>query len=151
MSTLITVLITVVACQFVLFVLMLLGKEDDEKILVILCGIWSLFAFTFLRGAVWLYNKLNAIWFNKNYTRCKFYYGTHKYDYHSIYVKNTEIDKLNTDDTKKYHIEIDPKPLKRLDYYMHPKRNKGPNFLNDVDNPPLRSGYSKEYIAEWKK
>lgn len=151
MSTLITVLITIVACQLILFVLMLLGKEDDEKVLIVLCGIWSIFGFTILRGVVQLYHKLNTIWFNKNFTRCRFY-GFSDGSYSIIYVRNTEIDKLNKDNTKRYYIEEDPKPLKSLYYaQMHIRRNKGRDFINDIDNPPSFSGFSKEYVANWKK
>ena len=72
MTTIITIIITVIACQFILFIILLCDKLDNEKVQIGLCGVWSVIGLIFIRGCATIFRKLRLRNFNKKYTRCEF-------------------------------------------------------------------------------
>ena len=148
MTTIITVIITVIACQFVLFLAFLLDKLDDEKVQIILCGVWSIFGLVFLRGGGMIYKKLRLRNFNKKYTRCEFMDTTaeERYKKSVFFVKNTEVVKLNTNTNSTYYIVItsDKKAKSMPDNY---KNNRNQSVINDLTNPPI--GWDAKYISQY--
>ena len=154
MTTIIlTVIITIIAYQLIIFIVSLADLYDNEKMQLALCGVWSLIAFIIVRPIIKLYLKCQLHWFNTHYTNCAFYTKregrtdsvTH------FYVKNTEIDKLNQDENKTYYIKINLERKAKNLHGVHIRRNRGSGFLTDLSNPPTGTGYSGEYIAKWLK
>ena len=109
MTTIITVIITVIACQFVLFLTLLCNKIDNEKVQIGLCGVWSIIGLVFIRGGETLIQKLRLRHFNKKYTRCEFMDTTveERYKKTVFYVKSKEVVKLNTNTNSKINTTID--------------------------------------------
>ena len=156
MTTIIlTAIITIIVYQFIIFVFSLTGKYDNEKVQIALCGVWSLVSLIFIRGITKLYRKYKLQWFNTHFTYCIFHNNTIKDKKigttFAFYVKNTEIKKLNQDETKTYYIEIAPNYKAKNLNGINIRKNKSWEFLIDLSNPPCRSGYSGDYIAKWLK
>lgn len=154
MTTIIlTVIITVVVYQLIIFIVSLADLYDNEKMQLVLCGVWSLVIFVVVRPIVKLYQKCKLHWFNAHYTNCAFHVKREgKTDLPTyFYVKNTEIDKLNQDKNKTYYIEVNLERKAKNLHDAHIKRNRGGGFLTDLTNPPIGSGYSGDYIAKWLK
>lgn len=153
LTIILTVIITIVAYQLIIFIISLADLYDNEKIQLVLCGVWSLIIFFIIRPIIKLYQKYQLHWFNAHYTRCIFYTkreGKTKLPFY-FYVKNTEINKLNQDKNKTYYIELNPgKKAKNLSD-IHIRSNRGCGFLTDLTNPPIGTGYSGDYIAQWLK
>jgi len=154
MTTIIlTIIITIIAYQLIIFIVSLANLYDNEKIQYALCGVWTLIVFIFIRPIVKFYRKCQLLWFNTHYTKCVFH--TKREDKTDLpfyfYVKNTEIDKLNQDKNRTNYVELKPKEKAKSLYGIHIKINKGSGFLTDLSNPPIRSGYTSEYIAKWLK
>jgi hypothetical protein len=154
MTTIIlTIIITIIAYQLIIFIVSLADLYDNEKIQYALCGVWVLIVFIFIRPIVKFYRKCQLRWFNTHYTRCIFH--TKREDKTDspfyFYVKNTEIDKLNQDKSKTRYIELNPERKAKNLLDVHIKRNRGSGFLTDLSNPPIYSGYTSEYIAQWLK
>lgn len=154
MTTIIlTVIITVIAYQLIIFIVSLADLYDNEKMQLALCGVWSLIMFIIVRPIVKLYLKCQLHWFNAHYTNCAFYTKREgKTDSATFfYVKNTEINKLNQDKNKTHYIKINPERKAKNLHDIHIRRNRGYGFLTDLTNPPTGTGYSREYIAKWLK
>lgn len=151
----ITILITIIAYQFIIFVLSLANKYDNEKVQIALCGVWSIIGLVFIRNIAKLYRKYKLHWFNTHFTRCVFHNNERKFKRVGatfvFYVKNTEIEKLNQDETKTYYIELTPEHKAKNIDGMNFRKNRGQDFLIDLNNPPYWSGYSGDYIAKWLK
>ena len=154
MTTIIlTVIITIIIYQLIIFIVSLVDLYDNEKMQLALCGVWSLITFVIVRPIVKLYQKCLLRWFNTHYTKCIFYTkkeGKVKSSTY-FYVKNTEIDKLNQDKNKTYYIELNPEKKAKNLHDIHIRRNRGYGFLTDLSNPPIGTGYSGNYIARWLK
>lgn len=154
MTTIIlTVIITIVAYQLIIFIISLADLYDNEKMQLVLCGVWSLIMLVIVRPIVKLYLKCQLHWFNAHYTNCAFYTKregkTDSATY--FYVKNTEIDKLNQDKDKTHYIKVNPERKAKNLHDIHIRRNRGYGFLTDLTNPPTGTGYSSDYIAKWLK
>lgn len=154
MTTIIlTIIITIVAYQLIIFIVSLADLYDNEKIQLVLCGVWTLFVFIIIRPIVKFYRECQLLWFNAHYTRCIFNTKREgKTDLPTyFYVKNTEIGKLNQDKNRTNYVELKPEEKAKNLYRIHIKENRGCGFLTDLSNPPSGSGYSSEYIAKWLK
>ena len=154
MTTIIlTVIITIIVYQLIIFIVSLADLYDNEKIQVVLCGVWSLIAFVIVRPIIKLYLKCQLHWFNTHYTKCIFHTKREKKtdSLTHFYVKNTEIDKLNQDKSKSHYIELVPEKKARNLHDIHIRKNRGYGFLTDLTNPPVGTGYSSDYIAKWLK
>lgn len=154
MTTIIlTVIITIIAYQLIIFIVSLADLYDNEKMQLALCGVWSLIMLFIVRPIAKLYQKCQLHWFNTHYTKCVFYTKregkTNSSTY--FYVKNTEIDKLNQDKSKTHYIELNPERKAKNLHDIHIRSNRGYGFLTDLSNPPIGTGYSSEYIAKWLK
>mgnify|MGYP003414040934 FL=1 len=154
MTTIIlTVIITIIAYQLIIFIVSLADLYDNEKMQVVLCGVWSLIAFLIVRPIIKFYLWCRLQWFNTHYTNCAFYAKregrTDSATY--FYVKNTEIDKLNQDENKTRYVKINPERKAKNLYGIHIRKNRGSGFLTDLTNPPTGTGYSGDYIAKWLK
>lgn len=154
MTTIIlTVIITIIAYQLIIFIVSLADLYDNEKMQVALCGVWSLIAFVIVRPIIKFYLWCRLQWFNTHYTNCAFYTKkegrTDSATY--FYVKNTEIDKLNQDESKIHYVKINTERKAKNLYGIHIRRNRGSGFLTDLTNPPTGTGYSSDYIAKWLK
>ena len=148
MTTIITVIITVIACQFILFIILLCDKLDNEKVQIGLCGVWSVIGLVFISGGATIFRKLRLRNFNKKYTRCEFMDTTveEKYKKTVFYVKSTEIVKLNTNTNDTYYIVITSnKKAKSMPYNY--KNNRNQSVINDLTNPPI--GWDAEYISKY--
>lgn len=144
MTTIITVIITVIACQFILFIILLCDKLDNEKVQIGLCGVWSVIGLVFISGGA----KLRLRNFNKKYTRCEFMDTTveERYKKTVFYVKSTEIVKLNTNTNNTYYVVITSnKKAKSMPYNY--KNNRNQSVINDLTNPPI--GWDAEYISKY--
>jgi hypothetical protein len=154
MTTIIlTIIITIIAYQLIIFIVSLADLYDNENMQLVLCGVWSLILLVIVRPIVKLYRKCQLRWFNTHYTRCIFHTkreGKTDSPFY-FYVKNTEIDKLNQDKSKTRYIELNPERKAKNLLDVHIKRNRGSGFLTDLSNPPTYSGYSGDYIAQWLK
>lgn len=152
-TIILTVIITIIAYQFIIFIVSLVDLYDNEKMQLALCGVWTLIMFIFVRPIVKFYRECQLLWFNAHYTRCIFNTKREgKTDLSTyFYVKNTEIGKLNQDKNKTYYVELNPENKARSLYGIHIKENRGSGFLTDLSNPPSLSGYSSEHIAKWLK
>lgn len=154
MTTIIlTVIITVIAYQLIIFIVSLADLYDNEKMQLVLCGVWSLVMFIIVYPIVKLYRKCQLHWFNTHYTKCVFYSKREGKPNSSsyFYVKNTEIDKLNQDKSRTHYIELNPERKAKNLHDIHIRSNRGYGFLTDLSNPPIGTGYSSEYIAKWLK
>lgn len=154
MTTIIlTVIITVVAYQLIIFIVSLADLYDNEKMQVVLCGVWSLVAFLIVRPIIKFFLWCQLQWFNTHYTNCAFYTKregrTDSATY--FYVKNTEIDKLNQDESKTHYVKINTERKAKNLYGIHIRKNRGSGFLTDLTNPPTGTGYSGDYMAKWLK
>ena len=148
MTTIITVIITVIACQFILFITLLCDKLDNEKVQIGLCGVWSVIGLVFIRGGATIFRKLRLRNFNKKYTRCEFMDTTveERYKKTVFYVKSTEIAKLNTNTNNTYYVVITSnKKAKSIPYNY--KNNRNQSIINDLTNPPI--GWDAEYISKY--
>lgn len=148
MTTIITVIITVIACQFILFITLLCDKLDNEKVQIGLCGVWSVIGLVFIRGGATIFRKLRLRNFNKKYTRCEFMDTTveERYKKTVFYVKSTEIAKLNTNTNDTYYVVItSDKKAKSMPYNY--KNNRNQSVINDLTNPPI--GWDAEYISQY--
>ena len=148
MTTIITIIITVIACQFILFIILLCDKLDNEKVQISLCGVWSVIGLVFISGGATIFRKLRLRNFNKKYTRCEFMDTTveEKYKKTVFYVKSTEIVKLNTNTNDTYYIVITSnKKAKSMPYNY--KNNRNQSVINDLTNPPI--GWDAEYISKY--
>lgn len=148
MTTIITVIITVIACQFILFLTLLCNKIDNEKVQIGLCGVWSIIGLVFIRGGETLIQKLRLRNFNKKYTRCEFMDTTveERYKKTVFYVKSTEVVKLNTNTNNAYYVVItSDKKAKSMPYNY--KNNRNQSVMNDLTNPPI--GWDAEYISQY--
>ncbi len=154
MTTIIlTVIITIIAYQLIIFIVSLADLYDNENMQLVLCGVWSLIMLVIVRPIVKLYRRCKLCWFNTHYTRCIFHTkreGKTDSPFY-FYVKNTEIDKLNQDKSKTRYIELNPERKAKNLLDVHIKRNRGSGFLTDLSNPPIGTGYSGDYIAQWLK
>lgn len=148
MTTIITVIITVIACQFILFITLLCDKLDNEKVQIGLCGVWSIIGLVFINGCGTLIQKLRLRNFNKKYTRCEFMDTTveERYKKTVFYVKSKEVVKLNTNTNNTYYVVItSDKKAKSMPYNY--KNNKNQSVINDLTNPPI--GWDAEYISQY--
>ena len=148
MTTIITVIITVIACQFILFIILLCDKLDNEKVQIGLCGVWSVIGLVFISGGATIFRKLRLRNFNKKYTRCEFMDTTveERYKKTVFYVKSTEIAKLNTNTNDTYYVVItSDKKAKSMPYNY--KNNRNQSVINDLTNPPI--GWDAEYISKY--
>ena len=148
MTTIITVIITVIACQFILFIILLCDKLDNEKVQIGLCGVWSVIGLVFISGGATIFRKLRLRNFNKKYTRCEFMDTTveERYKKTVFYVKSTEIVKLNTNTNNTYYVVITTnKKAKSMPYNY--KNNRNQSVINDLTNPPI--GWDAEYISKY--
>lgn len=148
MTTIITIIITVIACQFILFITLLCDKLDNEKVQIGLCGVWSVIGLIFIRGCATIFRRLRLRNFNKKYTFCEFINTTveGKYKKTIFYVKSTEIVKLNTNTNNTYYVVITSnKKAKSMPYNY--KNNKNQSVINDLTNPPI--GWDAEYISKY--
>ena len=148
MTTIITIIITVIACQFILFITLLCDKLDNEKVQIGLCGVWSVIGLVFIRGGATIFRKLRLRNFNKKYTRCEFMDTTveERYKKTVFYVKSTEIAKLNTNTNNTYYVVITSnKKTKSIPYNY--KNNRNQSVINDLTNPPI--GWDAEYISKY--
>ena len=148
MTTIITIIITVIACQFILFITLLCDKLDNEKVQIGLCGVWSVIGLIFIRGCATIFRKLRFRNFNKKYTRCEFMSTTveGKYKKTVFYVKSTEIVKLNTNTNNTYYVVItSDKKVKSMPHNY--KNNRNQYVINDLTNPPI--GWDAEYISKY--
>lgn len=148
MTTIITVIITVIACQFILFITLLCDKLDNEKVQIGLCGVWSVIGLIFIRGGATIFRKLRLRNFNKKYTRCEFMDTTveERYKKTVFYVKSTEVVKLNTNTNNTYYVVItSDKKAKSMPYNY--KNNRNQSVINDLTNPPI--GWDAEYISQY--
>ena len=148
MTTIITIIITVIACQFILFIILLCDKLDNEKVQICLCGVWSVIGLVFIRGCATIFRKLRLRNFNKKYTRCEFMDTTveERYKKTVFYVKSTEIAKLNTNTNDTYYVVItSDKKAKSMPYNY--KNNRNQSVINDLTNPPI--GWDAEYISKY--
>lgn len=153
MTIILTVVITIIAYQLVIFIVSLMDLYDNEKMQFALCGVWSLFTFIIIRPIIKLYEKCQLHWFNTHYTKCVFYIKREgKTTFSTIfYVKNTEIDKLSQDENRTNYIELKPEEKAKSLLGMNIKRNRGSGYLTDLSNPPIHSGYTSDHIAKWLK
>ena len=154
MTTIIlTVIITIVAYQLIIFIVSLADLYDNEKMQLVLCCVWSLVMFIIVYPIVKLYRKCQLHWFNTHYTKCVFYSKREGKPNSSsyFYVRNTEIDKLNQDKSRTHYIELNPERKTKNLHDIHIRSNRGYGFLTDLSNPPIGTGYSSEYIAKWLK
>ena len=148
MTTIITVIITVIVCQFILFIILLCDKLDNEKVQIGLCGVWSVIGLVFISGGATIFRKLRLRNFNKKYTRCEFIDTTveERYKKTVFYVKSTEIAKLNTNTNDIYYVVITSnKKAKSMPYNY--KNNRNQSVINDLTNPPI--GWDAEYISKY--
>lgn len=148
MTTIITVIITVIVCQFILFIILLCDKLDNEKMQIGLCGVWSVIGLVFISGGATIFRKLRLRNFNKKYTRCEFIDTTveERYKKTVFYVKSTEIVKLNTNTNNTYYVVITSnKKAKSMPYNY--KNNRNQSVINDLTNPPI--GWDAEYISKY--
>ena len=148
MTTIITVIITVIVCQFILFIILLCDKLDNEKVQIGLCGVWSVIGLVFISGGATIFRKLRLRNFNKKYTRCEFIDTTveERYKKTVFYVKSTEIVKLNTNTNNTYYVVITSnKKAKSMPYNY--KNNRNQSVINDLTNPPI--GWDAEYISKY--
>ena len=148
MTTIITVIITVIVCQFILFITLLCDKLDNEKMQIGLCGVWSVIGLVFISGGATIFRKLRLRNFNKKYTRCEFIDTTveERYKKTVFYVKSTEIAKLNTNTNDIYYVVItSDKKAKSMPYNY--KNNRNQSVINDLTNPPI--GWDAEYISKY--
>ena len=148
MTTIITVIITVIVCQFILFIIILCDKLDNEKVQIGLCGVWSVIGLVFISGGATIFRKLRLRNFNKKYTRCEFIDTTveERYKKTVFYVKSTEIAKLNTNTNDIYYVVITSnKKAKSMPYNY--KNNRNQSVINDLTNPPI--GWDAEYISKY--
>ena len=148
MTTIITIIITVIACQFILFITFLCDKLDNEKVQIGLCGVWSVIGLIFIRGCATIFRRLRLRNFNKKYTRCEFMDTTveERYKKTVFYVKSTEIVKLNTNTNNTYYVVITSnKKAKSMPYNY--KNNRNQSVINDLTNPPI--GWDAEYISKY--
>ena len=148
MTTIITIIITVIACQFILFITLLCDKLDNEKVQIGLCGVWSVLGLVFIRGGAMIFRKLRLRHFNKKYTCCEFIDTTveERYKKTVFYVKSTEIVKLNTNTNDTYYVVItSDKKAKSMPYNY--KNNRNQSVINDLTNPPI--GWDAEYISKY--
>lgn len=148
MTTIITVIITVIACQFILFIILLCDKLDNEKVQISLCGVWSVIGLVFIRGGATIFKKLRLRHFNRKYTRCEFMDTTveEKYKKTVFYVKSTEIVKLNTNTNNTYYVVITSNKKAESMPYNY-KNNRNQSVINDLTNPPI--GWDAEYISKY--
>lgn len=153
MTIILTVVITIIAYQLIIFIVSLADLYDNEKMQFALCGVWSLFTFIIIRPIVKLYEKCQLHWFNTHYTKCVFYTKREgKTTFPTIfYVKNTEINKLSQDENRTNYIELKPEEKAKSLLGMNIKRNRGSGYLTDLSNPPIHSGYTSDHIAKWLK
>ena len=148
MTTIITVIITVIVCQFILFIILLCDKLDNEKVQIGLCGVWSVIGLVFISGGATIFRKLRLRNFNKKYTSCEFIDTTveERYKKTVFYVKSTEIAKLNTNTNDIYYVVItSDKKAKSMPYNY--KNNRNQSVINDLTNPPI--GWDAEYISKY--
>ena len=152
-TIILTVIITIVAYQLIIFIVSLADLYDNEKMQLVLCGVWSLVMFIIVYPIVKLYRKCQLHWFNTHYTKCVFYSKREGKPNSSsyFYVRNTEIDKLNQDKSKTHYVELNPERKAKNLHDIHIRSNRGYGFLTDLSNPPVGTGYSREYIAKWLK
>ena len=167
MTTIITIIITVIACQFILFITLLCDKLDNEKMQIGLCGVWSVIGLIFIRGCATIFRRLRLRNFNKKYTRCEFMNTTveGKNKKTVFYVKSTEIVKLNTNTNNTYYVVITSNKKAKSMYspcrcsptllwiffelpipYNY-KNNRNQSVINDLTNPPI--GWDAEYISKY--
>lgn len=154
MTTIIlTIIITIIAYQLIIFIVSLADLYDNEKVQFALCGIWTLVVYIVVRPIVELYRKCQLHWFNTHYTKCIFCTKREGKSTLStvFYVKNTEIDKLSQDESRTNYVELKPEEKAKSLYGIHIKINKGSGFLTDLSNPPTHSGFTSDYIAKWLK
>lgn len=140
------VILTIIAYQFIIFVLALANKIDDEKVLTIVCGFWSLLCI-FIRGGYKIYKKLQLIWFNKNYSYCTFYDSKTKKQI-SAYVKNQDNNALlNFDMNKRYYVRFDYQRKAKNLYGIDIKNTN--DIINDLLNPP--SGFTTDFFKRYMR
>lgn len=153
MTIILTVIITIIAYQLIIFIVSLVDLYDNENIQLALCGVWTLITFIIIRPIVKLYQKCQLHWFNTHYTKCIFYTKREGKSTLStvFYVKNTEIDKLSQDENRTNYVELKPEEKAKGIYGMNIKRNRGTGFLTDLSNPPVHSGFTGDHIAKWLK
>ena len=154
MTTIIlTVIITIIAYQLIIFIVSLMDLYDNEKMQYTLCGVWTLATFITVRPIVKFYRMCQLHWFNTQYTKCIFHTKREgKKNISTIfYVKNTEIDKLNQDENRTNYVELKTEEKAKSLYGIHIKENRGSGFLTDLSNPPTHSGFTSDYIAKWLK
>ena len=148
MTTIITIIITVIACQFIFFITLLCDKLDNKKVQIGLCGVWSVIGLIFTRGCATTFRRLRLRNFNKKYTRCEFMSTTveGKYKKTVFHVKSTEIVKLNTNTNNTYYVVITSnKEAKSMPHNY--KNNRNQYVINDLTNPPI--GWDAEYISKY--
>lgn len=153
MTIILTVIITIIAYQLIIFIVSLMDLYDNEKMQLALCGVWSLIMFVIVRPIVKLYQRCQLHWFNTHYTKCVFYAKREGKKNNStiFYVKNTEIDKLNQDENRTNYVELKTEEKAKSLYGIHIKENRGSGFLTDLSNPPTHSGFTSDHIAKWLK
>jgi hypothetical protein len=140
----ITIILTVIACQLILFILLYTNILDNEKVQIFLCGIWSLLFFIFVGGTIFFYRKIKLYNFNRKYVSCDFY--TKEKRNLSAYVKRTEIHKLNTNIKAEHYIKITEKKAKNLTGINY-RKNTCSSIINNLTIPP--ESYSADYFIKY--
>ena len=140
----ITIILTVIACQLILFILLYTDVFDNEKVQIFLCGIWSLLFFVFVGGTIFFYRKIKLYNFNRKYVSCDFYTGEKRN--FGAFVKKTEVHKLNTDTKAEHYIRIVERKAKNLNGINY-RKNTCSSIINNLAIPP--ETYSVDYFRKY--
>lgn len=147
MTILLTVIITILAYQLILFV-MAGFTNDEEKVIIAGSCVWY-FLWAVVGGGLYrLIGKIITIWFNRNYTYYHFCYKGLCVS--GFYVKNG-IALLQRDTSKDYYVEeTDRKANNLCNYGLHKFFNNRLNVvIKDFNNPP--KGYTSDYLKQFTK
>ena len=149
-TIILTVIITIIAYQLILFIIALANKLDNEKVQIAICGVWSLLWIIFVGGGYAIYKRLRLKWFNKHYSYCTFYDKENSKHNFSAYVKNQDNNALlNFDMSKRYYVRFDYQhKAKNLDG-VYLKRNNNQDIINDLLNPP--TGFTKDFFKRYMR
>ena len=144
----ITILLTIIAYQFILFIVLLTDKWDNEKIAIILCGVWYLLGMVFVRIPYEIYQKLKVKWFNKHYSYCIFFVNGK--EVRGAYIKNQYGNHLlNYDTTKDHYVRFDYEHKAKNLRNVNLKSNRNQDIVNDLFNPPR--GWTIKYIKQFMR
>lgn len=136
-TIIITAVVTLVAFQFIIFLILLANKLDNEIVQMLLCGVWTLFGLLFIRGGYVLYKKIKLIWFNRNYSYCTFH-NKKENKSSGVYVRNHENNGLlNYDHSKDYYVEFDFEHKAKNLGGINIKKNDNWLIISDLFNPQM--------------